>query len=363
MFSAFLFHFFVYLQELRIGDMEINKTIDLGALVTWTLKSAEETGKVIDGTYLVNEDFGITFSENSFIQGVVVYHEDGVAIVKVSDMSPDMFPFTLFFTELMNRFMVPEIDNENPYQRYLCLDVASMTSLYYYDLELGYMVDAVYDEEGNFEYYDLPEDNDHYYHLEQPEGVVPELVTIQLCQTELDELEEKEAFQRTDNLQIENAEGDYSFTDSHPCSINRAKTWFNTCDCAILTAWRSGMKRKINDNNNKNLHHRLQELGYGVTKITGWFPEKDKELARENSFLIVNLKSEDSFRDNIFLLSEKYDQDCFLYKKAGPDTPAVYVFTNDSYEKGSEKLLGRLRIGNMKAEAYSQIKAGRITFE
>jgi hypothetical protein len=28
-----------------------------------------------------------------------------------------------------------------------------------------------------------------------------------------------------------------------------------------------------------------------------------------------------------------------------------------------EVLLGRLRIGNMDAEAYSQIKAGRITFD
>ena len=47
----------------------------------------------------------------------------------------------------------------------------------------------------------------------------------------------------------------------------------------------------------------------------------------------------------------------------GRETPAIYVYTNDAYGKGKVKLLGRLRIGNMNAEAYSQIRAGRITFE
>ena len=112
------------------------------------------------------------------------------------------------------------------------------------------------------------------------------------------------------------------------------------------------------------LQLQLRRLGYGVTKITGWYQEKDKEMSRENSFLTVNLNDESSFREDIFKLSERYEQDCFLYKKAGYDTPAVYVYTNDAYgKKGSEKIIGRLRIGNMEAEAFSQIKSGRITFE
>ena len=113
----------------------------------------------------------------------------------------------------------------------------------------------------------------------------------------------------------------------------------------------------------RKLQKRLRELGYGVTKITGWFPEKDKEVARENSFLTVNLNDEESFRSNIFELSELYEQDSFLYKKAGRDIPVVYVHTNDDTGKGIEELAGRLRIGNMEADVYSQIKAGRITFE
>ena len=147
------------------------------------------------------------------------------------------------------------------------------------------------------------------------------------------------------------------------CSVKRAETWFNTRDCAILTAWRGGKSRKTNDDNNRKLQRRLRELGYGVTKITGWFAEKDKEVARENSFLTVNLNEEDSFRSNIYELSELYEQDSFLYKKAGRDIPAVLVHTNDDTGKGTEELAVRLRIGNMEADIYSQIKAGRITFE
>ena len=102
-----------------------------------------------------------------------------------------------------------------------------------------------------------------------------------------------------------------------------------------------------------------------MTKVTGWYPEENREMARENSFLTVNLNDEESFCDNLSMLSELYGQECFLYKKSGYDMPAVYVYTKDvdNYQKGDVKLLGRLRIGNLDAEAYSQIKAGRITFE
>ena len=93
--------------------------------------------------------------------------------------------------------------------------------------------------------------------------------------------------------------------------------------------------------------------------------EENREMARENSFLTVNLKEEDSFQDNLSELSECYEQECYLYKKSGYDTPAVYVYTKDydEHQKGDVKLLGRLHIGNMEAKAFSQIKAGRITFE
>ena len=199
------------------------------------------------------------------------------------------------------------------------------------------------------------------------EGITPEQITIRLGQEEIEELENNDALLDIEerNRFVEDENGNLSLNKPDACSIERARTWFNTRDCAILSAWRQGRVRKENDDNNRMLQQRLRELGYGVTKVTGWYPEENREMARENSFLTVNLNDEESFRDNLSELSELYDQECFLYKKSGYDTPAVYVYTKDvdDYQKGDIKLLGRLRIGNMDADAYSQIKAGRITFE
>ena len=200
-----------------------------------------------------------------------------------------------------------------------------------------------------------------------PEGITPEQITIRLGQEEIEELENQDALLDIEEREIyvEDENGNLSFNKGPACSIERARTWFNTRDCAILSAWRQGKVRKENDDNNRMLQQRLRELGYGVTKVTGWYSEENREMARENSFLTVNLNDEESFRNNLFELSELYDQECFLYKRSGYDTPAVYVYTKDvdDYQKGDIKLLGRLRIGNMDADAYSQIKAGRITFE
>lgn len=191
-----------------------------------------------------------------------------------------------------------------------------------------------------------------------------EQLSIQLEESEIEEFEDWDVIRRSDeiNEMAEDENGNFAILPD-PFSVNRAVSWFNAKDCAILTAWRNGKTRKTNDDNNQKLQKQLRDFGYGVTTITGWYPEKDKELARENSFLAINLNDDYSFRDNIFKLSEHYEQDCFLYKKAGYDTPAVYVYTNDDCGKGKVKLVGRLRIDNMDAEAFSQIKTGRITFE
>ena len=307
--------------------------------------------------------------DDAFIKGEVIYFDElSTVVVEVKEMTQDMFPFTMFANEVESRFTAIEMKSNDPYQRYLCLDTKSMTSLFYYDIETGYLAEAAYDAEGNFVDYDIEEED--MEDGEEPimsEGITPEQITIRLGQEEIEELENQDALLDIEdrNRFVEDENGNLSFNKGDACSIVRARTWFNTRDCAILSAWRQGKVRKENDDNNRMLQQRLRELGYGVTKVTGWYPEENREMARENSFLTVNLNDEESFRDNLSELSELYDQECFLYKRSGYDTPAVYVYTKDvdEYQKGDVKLLGRLRIGNMDAEAYSQIKAGRITFE
>ena len=81
-------------------------SIAIGKHIKWTLKSPSETGYVADEFYdyirNINDEFIIT--ENSYIEGTVIYSSFGSAVVKISDMTPEMFPFTLFCNEVKNRF-------------------------------------------------------------------------------------------------------------------------------------------------------------------------------------------------------------------------------------------------------------------
>ena len=345
----------------------MNTNFKIGDSITWTLMSPMDTGLLFkDFTDFINNYTNIEV-DDAFIKGDIIYYDElSTIVVEVKDMTQDMFPFTLFANEVKSRFTSIVLKNKDPYQRYLCLNTKSMTSLFYYDMGTGIMADAVYDADGNFVDFDIEDyiDEESMEPTFSEEGV-HEQISIKLSMEDIEELENNDALLEADGIENVDSDGNITLSGGDACSITRAKTWFNTRDCAILTAWRQGKVRKENDDNNRMLQQRLRKLGYGVTKVTGWYPEENREMARENSFLTVNLNDEESFRDNLSELSELYDQECFLYKKSGYDTPAVYVYTKDvdEYQKGDIKLLGRLRIGNMDADAYSQIKAGRITFE
>lgn len=340
----------------------------IGSTFIWMPESPMETGLDFQGFMDFVNNYTDIEVDDAFIKGEVIYYDElSTIVVEVKDMTQELFPFTLFANEVKSRFTNIVIKNNDPYQRFLCLDTRSMTSLFYYDLEKGYLAEAGYDADGNFVEYDIEDDMEESG--EEPtlaEGVTPEQISIKLCMEDIEELENQDALLQANDITKVDGEGNITLSGGGAAfSIKRAKTWFNTRDCAILSAWRQSKNRKENDDNNKRLQNRLRELGYGVAKVTGWYSEENREMARENSFLTVNLHEEEAFRANLSELSEFYDQDCFLYKKSGYDTPAVYVYTKDvdEYQKGDVKLLGRLRIGNMDAEAYTQIKAGRITFE
>lgn len=337
----------------------------VGSSFTWTLNSPSETKHSSKEFDSFVDDNIIVVQDDSHITGDVIYNDGESAVIEIKGMTPNLFLFALFYNEIEARFPNLNLKNKDPYQKYFCVDIASMTSLFYYDTGIGYLADAIYNEEGDFDYYDLPDINETAgFETEEGDDMPVEQLTLQLKESEIEGFEDQDVFRRSDEIEemAEHDDGAFAVLPSH-CSLNRTVSWFNAKDCAILTAWRNGKTRKTNDDNNRKLQEQLRDLGYGVTKITGWYPEKDKELARENSFLAINLNDEYSFRDNIFKLSEHYEQDCFLYKKAGYDTPAVYVYTNDDCGKGKVKLVGRLRIGNLDAEAFSQVKTGRITFE
>ena len=147
-------------------------------------------------------------------------------------------------------------------------------------------------------------------------------------------------------------------------SLNRAVYWITTTDCANITAWRSGNKRAINDANNRELQETLRAMGYGVIKLQGFYAEVGQDVSKENSFLVFDQNDDPNFYENLYKLSEKFDQDCFLYKAAEEDV-AYLIGTNEAFirDNGERVEAGRLRIGNLSAKTYSEIGSGRISFE
>ena len=145
--------------------------------------------------------------------------------------------------------------------------------------------------------------------------------------------------------------------------LSRAVSWMTICDCAILTAWRGDKKRKQNDDDNRELMKSLRAYGYGVSKVRGCYTEVGQLTSRENSYLVVDLlKKRELFKTKIYGLSEHYQQDCFLFKPAGANELAYLIGTNDDFGIGCCKPAGRLHIGILDAEAYSEIGSGRLSF-
>ena len=147
-------------------------------------------------------------------------------------------------------------------------------------------------------------------------------------------------------------------------SLNRAVYWISKKNCANITAWRSGNKRAINDANNRELQETLRAMGYGVIKLQGFYAEVGQDVSKENSFLVFDQNDDPNFYENLYKLSEKFDQDCFLYKAAEEDV-AYLIGTNEDFirDNGERVEVGRLHIGNLSAKTYSEIGSGRISFE
>lgn len=131
-------------------------------------------------------------------------------------------------------------------------------------------------------------------------------------------------------------------------SLKRIKQWINSKDIAGITAFRGKMEyptdntlmdkevgetysRQENIRRNRELKSALLKLGYGVTKVAGSYVEDAKNNPdneqQEESYIVVNLNDDPDFYNNLFRLSEYYNQDSFLYKSEGEDE-AYLVGTN-----------------------------------
>lgn len=183
------------------------------------------------------------------------------------------------------------------------------------------------------------------------------LIDIQIPESEIEEL-------LNENVITKEDVGEVTGRSASNASLNRAVYWITTTDCANITAWRSGNKRAINDANNRILQKTLRAMGYGVIKLQGFYAEVGHDVSKENSFLVFDQNDDPNFYEYLYKLSEKFEQDCFLFKAVDEEV-AYLIGTNDDFikENGERKEAGRLRIGNLDAKTYSKIGSGRISFE
>ena len=153
-------------------------------------------------------------------------------------------------------------------------------------------------------------------------------------------------------------------------NINRMLHWLKGCDCAFITAfrkefkdirdkdatyfgpngdWEEGKKFSHEENRQKNklMVAELLQLGYGVTKVQGVYPETPKTDDApitdnediEESYLVVNRRNDENFLKNLQRIAEFYNQDSIYYKEAGAEEGHL-IGTNgcgwpEYHEKGS----------------------------
>ena len=183
-------------------------------------------------------------------------------------------------------------------------------------------------------------------------------IEILLPDFEIDDLVEKQVI--INEPQLVTADNELEIIPTN-ASWNRARHWLTTVCCATLSAWRKGLSRDTKDSLNRELQRQLRAFNYGVIKLKGFYQEVGQEADTENSYLTFDLHNDPDFFNNIRYLSESYNQDTFLYKDVN-DELAYLIATNKNVDF-VRKPAGRLKFGNMDAVMYSQIGAGRFSFE
>lgn len=152
-----------------------------------------------------------------------------------------------------------------------------------------------------------------------------------------------------------------------------AESGFLQRNCAILSACRSknqdGSSRSEKDNNanTAKLKSELTEAGLGIIPVDGCFREaREEKASHESSFFVYDDGKHNAreFFTKLYLLSEKYEQDSFLYKSAGMTRTAFLISTNDDSRRkdGDIKLAGQLYLNLPPIGPYTNLDKGRIRF-
>ena len=359
----------------------------VGAKYTMYVEWCPKGDAITDSINDILDSFGFEQEEYLTITGTVLYTDGIVSILRVEHAYMELGVYTISFEDVKTRYPFFDDPVRIRQTEYLCMDVKNEVSLYYVDWDTGAIYDAIFDEDHYFMGYDMPEEakeksaneetleellskvNDFKENLMSSSQVPKTEIRKRLLEFS-QKLNNSEAQEKVVQISLsqedeQKLEENGSINEQARSSILRVREWLLNKDCATLTTWkgRDVRTRAEDDEANKELVNILRQKGYGVTKLRGCYLGTDKVLRKENSFLVVDLKNDPSlFFDTMYLLSEKYEQECFLYKESKADI-AYLIGTNDDFGKGKIVIAGRMHINSSTAENYSEISNARISFE
>ena len=175
------------------------------------------------------------------------------------------------------------------------------------------------------------------------------------------------------NINIERPKVMFPPNEGSTFDAQVAESGFLQRNCAILSACRSknqdGSTRSEEDNtaNTAKLKSELTESVFGIIPVDGCFREARQEKAsHESSFFVYDDGKHNAreFFTKLYLLSEKYEQDSFLYKSAGMTRTAFLISTNDDSRKdnGDIALAGQLYLNLPPVGPYTNLDKGRFRF-
>ena len=152
-----------------------------------------------------------------------------------------------------------------------------------------------------------------------------------------------------------------------------AESGFLQRNCAVISAFRrrnpDGTRRYKKDNlaSTAALEKDLIDQGLPYFSLDGCFREKEEKKAAHEVSLFVYDDGKHfgrSFFVDLYKLSEKYNQDSFLYKSAGMSRLAFLISTNDKTreEDGDINLAGKLYLNLPPVGPYTNLSEGRFTF-
>ena len=152
-------------------------------------------------------------------------------------------------------------------------------------------------------------------------------------------------------------------------SLVEVQTAFLNHTCIVITAFRGGYTLEQNLARNAMLKADMDALGLQYRPVMGCYREADWEYASiEYCYFVTDQGQRGTlqFFARIYRLSEKYDQDSFLYKRGGINRTAFLVASTDAGRadlKRDIRFAGQLFLRVPDVEAWTDASDGRFAFQ